>query len=136
MALQLSDALRSAGLDAYETATGTSAILKIRSGTVPANTAASEAGTTALAVLNLPSDWLAAASAGVKSKSGTWEDTSADASGTATFFRIYASDGTTCHWQGTVSVTGGAGDLQVDNVSINAGQTVTITSFTITAGNS
>ena len=101
MSVQLSTAVRNAMLDAIETTAGTSAIMKIRSGAAPANCAAADSGTV-LATLNLPSDWLAAASSGAKAKSGTWEDTSADASGTAAHFRIYASDGTTCHLQGKI----------------------------------
>lgn len=134
MALQLSVAARNARLDAIETAVGVSAILKIRTGAAPANCAAADSGTV-LATLNLPSDWLAAAASGAKSKSGTWEDTSADATGTAAHFRIYASDGTTCHIQGTVTITSGGGDMELDNTSLAAGQTVTITSFTLTDGN-
>jgi hypothetical protein len=132
MAIQLSTAARNALLDAIESAIGASAVLKIRSGAAPANCAAADSGTV-LATLNLPSDWLAAAASGQKAKSGTWEDTSADAAGTAGHFRIYASDGTTCHLQGTVTGTGGGGDLEVDNTSFAAGQAFTITSFTLTA---
>ena len=134
MALQYSVAVRNAKLDAVETAIGTSAVLKIRSGSAPANCAAGDTGTV-LATLSLPSDWLAAASSGSKAKAGTWEDTSADAAGTAAHFRVYASDGTTCHMQGTVTVTGGGGDLTVDNTSFGAGQAFTVSSFSITAGN-
>lgn len=134
MALQYSVTVRNAQLDAFETACGVSAVMKIRTGAVPANCAAADSGTV-LATLNLPSDWMAAASSGSKSKSGTWEDTSADATGTAAHFRIYASDGTTVHAQGTVTATGGGGDLTLDNTSIASGQTVTVTSFTLTAGN-
>lgn len=86
--------------------------------------------------MTLPSDWLAAASSGSKAKSGTWQDTSADATGTAAHFRIYASDGTTAHIQGTVTATGGGGDLTLDNTSIASGQAITISSFSITAANS
>jgi hypothetical protein len=78
---------------------------------------------------------MAAASSGSKAKSGTWEDASADATGTAAHFRIYASDGTTQHIQGTVTATGGGGDLTLDNTSITAAQKVTITGFTLTDGN-
>lgn len=134
MALQYSVAVRNAKLDAVESTIGTSAVLKIRSGSAPANCAASDSGTV-LATLNLPSDWMAAASGGSKSKSGTWEDTSADNSGTAAHFRLYASDGTTCHAQGTVTATGGGGDMTVDSTSFTAGQNFTVTSFTLTAGN-
>jgi hypothetical protein len=89
---------------------------------------------TVLATMTLPSDWLAAASSGSKAKSGTWQDTSADAAGTAAHFRIYASDGTTAHIQGTVTATGGGGDMTLDNTSIASGQQVTISSFQIDAG--
>lgn len=133
MTMQFSDDCRNAALDAIETTIGTSAILKIRTGAAPATCATADSGTV-LATLNLPSDWLAAASSGAKAKSGTWEDTSADNAGTAAHFRIYASNGTTCHNQGTVTATGGGGDLTLDNTSIASGQTVTITGFTLTAG--
>ena len=131
MAFQFSTSARNAALDAIETAVGTSAILKIRTGAAPADCATADSGTV-LTTINLPSDWMAAASAGAKAKSGTWEDTVADASGTAAHFRIYDSSGVTCHMQGSCGV--GSGDLQLDNTSINAGQDVTITSFSITAG--
>ena len=135
MALQLSVAVRNAMLDAIETAIGTSAVMKIRTGAPPAGCATADSGTV-LATLTLPSDWMAAASSGSKAKSGTWEDTSADAAGTAGHYRIYASDGTTCHMQGTVTATGGGGDLTVDNVVFAAGQSFTVTSFSLTAANS
>ena len=134
MTIQLSVTVRNARLDAIETTVGTSAILKIRSGSVPANCAAADSGTV-LATVSCPSDWLAAASSGSKSKSGTWEDTSADATGTAAHFRLYASDGTTCHMQGTVTATGGGGDMTVDNTSFASGQPFTVTGFTLTDGN-
>jgi hypothetical protein len=58
----------------------------------------------------------------LKAMSGTWADSAADASGTAGYFRIYASDGTTCPIQDTVSATGGGGDMTLDNVVLAAGQ--------------
>jgi hypothetical protein len=134
MALQLSTTVRNARLDAIETAIGTSPILKIRTGSAPASCATADSGTI-LATCNLPSDWMSAASAGSKALSGTWQDTSADNTGTAAHFRIYDSGGTTCHLQGTVSATGGSGDLQVDNVSFAAGQQFVISSFTLTDAN-
>jgi hypothetical protein len=76
---------------------------------------------------------MAAASGGVKSKSGTWEDTSADATGTAAHYEIMDSTGTTCHEQGTVTATGGGGDMTVDNTSFAAGQPFTVTAFSKTA---
>ena len=133
MALQKSVAVRNAQLDAIETTIGTSAILKIRSGAAPATCATADSGTV-LATLNLPSDWMSAASAGVKSLLGTWSDASADATGTAAHFRIYASDGTTCGLQGAVTATGGGGDMEVVTTAFVATQPVSITGFTLTAG--
>lgn len=134
MALKFSESVRNAMLDAMETAIGTAAVLKIRTGAAPTNITDADSGTV-LAALTLPSDWMAAAASGAKAKAGTWSDASADASGTAAHFRIYASDGTTQHIQGSVGETGGSEDLLLDNTDINAGQTVTISSFTLTAGN-
>lgn len=134
MAIQLSTAVRNARLDAIETAIGTSAVLKIRTGAVPANVATADSGSV-LATLSLPSDYMAAASGGTKALTGTWQDASADAAGTAAHFRLYATDGTTAHMQGTVTVTGGGGDLQVDNVTFAAAQQFTVTAFTLTDGN-
>lgn len=131
MAFQFSVAARNASIDAVETTIGTAPTLEIRSGTVPANCAAADSGTL-LASMTLPTDWLAAASAGAKTLLGTWQDASADAAGTAGHFRIKA--GATCHIQGTVTATGGGGDITLDNTSIASGQQVTITSFTLTAG--
>jgi len=134
MALQLSDAVRNARLDAIEASIGTGAVLKIRTGAPPANCAAADSGTV-LATLTLPSDWMAAASGGSKALSGSWSDASADATGTAAHFRLYASDGTTCGLQGTVTATGGGGDMTVDNTSFASGQVFSVTSFTLTDGN-
>lgn len=134
MALQLSVTVQNARLDAIETAIGASAVMKIRSGSAPANVATADSGTV-LSTINLPSDWMAAATGGTKAKAGTWQDASADATGAAAHFRVYASDGTTAHMQGTVTVTGGGGDLQVDNTSFASGQSFTVTGFTITDGN-
>ena len=134
MAIQLSAAVRNARLDAIETAIGTSAVLKIRTGAAPANVATADSGTV-LATLSLPSDWMAAASAGAKAMTGTWQDASADASGTAAHFRIYASDGTTAHLQGTVTATGGGGDMTLDNAVLAAAQQVNVISFTLIDGN-
>jgi len=132
MAIQLSTTVRNARLDAIETTVGTSAIMRIRTGAVPANCAAADTGTV-VATINLPSDWMAAAASGAKALSGTWQDASADATGTAAHFRIYDSGGATCHIQGTVGTS--AADLIVDSTSFTAGQQFTVTAFTLTDGN-
>ncbi len=132
MALQYSVAVNNARLDAIESAIGVSAVLKIFTGAPPANCAAANSGTV-LATLALPSDWMSAAAAGVKAKLGTWQDASADATGTAAHWRLYATDGVTCHAQGTYGTSGT--DMIGDSVSFTAGQTFTVNSFSLTAAN-
>lgn len=134
MAVQLSTSVRNARLDQIETTIGTSAILKLRSGAVEANCAAADGGTV-LVSYTLASDWAAAAASGAKSFNNTPVSTTAAATGTLAHFRIYDSGGTTCHYQGTITATGGGGDLTVDNTSVASGQTVNVTSWTITDGN-
>lgn len=132
MAVQVSTDIRSAWIASIETILGPSPTLRIRTGAQPATCATADSGTV-LAELTLPSDWLSE-SGGVGSLVGTWEDTSADATGTAAHYRIYTSGGV-CKWQGSVTATGGGGDLQLSTVAITSGQPVTITAHTITAGN-
>lgn len=134
MPLQISVAVRNARLDVIESTIGTAPILKLRTGSQPATCATADSGTV-LASLTLPSDWLSDAASGAKSLLGSWTDASADASGTALHFRIYDSSGTTCHIQGSITATGGGGDLTLDNVVIAATQVITITAFTLTDNN-
>jgi hypothetical protein len=134
MALQFSVTLRNAQLDAIEAVISTSPLMTIRTGTPPADCAAANSGMV-LATLNLPSDWMAPASGGVKAKSGIWQDTQADNTGIAGHWRIHDTAGTICHAQGTVTATGGGGDLEVDNTNFAALQNFTINTFSITAGN-
>lgn len=122
---------RNARLDAIETAVGTSPILRVYTGAAPAATTDASTGTL-LMEATLPSDWLAAASGGTKGLLGTWEDTSANASGTPGYYRIYESTGTTVRIQGTAGV--GSGEMNFV-AAITATQSVTITSYTITEGN-
>ena len=133
MTVQNSTLARNARLDAFEGAVGVSPKLQIRTGAQPANCAAAASGTL-LAELTLPSDWLAAASGGTKSLSGTWSG-SAAAAGTAAHYRIVDNAATTCHEQGSVTGIGGGGDMTVDNPVLAVSQTVIVTSYTRTAGN-
>lgn len=128
--MQFSVAVRNAMLDVIESTIGTAPTLEIRTGSAPANCAAADSGTV-LATLTLPSDWMAAASGGIKALSGTWQDTSADATGTAAHFRIKA--GSTCHAQGTVGTSGT--DMVVDSTSFTTGQSFSVTAFSLTAPN-
>lgn len=136
MPVQYSVEVRNAMLDAIESTTGASARLRIYTGAPPANTAAAATGTL-LVDMTLPSDWMAAASGGTKALAGSWTASGAAVPGTGTagYYRIWNSGVTRCDEQGTVTASGGGGDITLDNTSINAGQNVTITAKTITAGN-
>jgi hypothetical protein len=134
MSLQYSTTLRNNQLDQVESTISTSPKLQIRTGAPPANCAAADSGSL-LAEIALPSDWMAAASSGSKAMSGTWS-VAASGTGTAAHFRVKDNAGTNTHIQGTVTATGGGGDMTVDNTSIASGQTVQVTTFTISRGNS
>lgn len=86
---------------------------------------------TVLATITLGDPSAAAASSGVLTFSGfPRSDTSADATGTAAAARIRDSNNTDIVTGLTVGTSGS--DINLDSVSITAGQTVTITSATIT----
>lgn len=130
MALQFDTTLRNTWLDALTSAVGASGLLKLFSGSVPANVAAADpAGL--LATLTCNATFAPASSGGVLTLNSIASNT-ASGTGTAVSFRLYTSGGT-CHTQGTVTATGGGGDVTIDNTSIASGQTISETSFTITA---
>lgn len=136
MTIQMKDTVRNAMLNAIE-ALGASGALEIRVGAQPATCIAARSGAI-LATILLPAGWLTAAASGAVSiEGGPWTDASADNTGTAGHFCIYNSqatkDGTTCIMQGTVGIS--ASDMIVDSVSFTAGQSFSINSFTLTAGN-
>jgi hypothetical protein len=138
MTISYSNAVKDAKNDAVETAIGTSPKLRIYNGTAPANASTALSGNTLLAEGTLPSDWMAASSGGVKAKAGTWTLTgqSGAGAGTAgTFYRIYDNAGSTCHEQGTLTATGGGGDMTIDNNSIADTQSITVATYSKTSGN-
>lgn len=133
MALQYSTLLINTRLDAVETAAGTAPVLKMLSGAMPANCSTVDSGSTVVK-MSLPSDWMNGASAGVKTKLGTWQ-ASAVGSGSAGYFRITDSAQAACVIQGLVSQTTASGELIVDSTAVTSGQVVTVNTFTLTGGN-
>lgn len=128
MALDLNNLLANALLDRYDTEFPAGSILEIRSG-APAGAENAATGTL-LASITLPATPWSAASGGSKAKNGTWS-VAASAAGTAGHFRL-KNAGDTRRDEGTITVTSGGGDLELDNTSIASGQTVTISTFTRT----
>lgn len=129
MANQFGQALRTSMASDLATALGNGTI-KLFSGAVPANCqAADPAGL--LATGTLPST-AATATAGVATKSGSWPFTGS-AAGNAQTFRLYDS-GAVCIHQGTVTVSGGGGDMIIDNTSIAVSQAGSVTVYSVTIG--
>lgn len=122
MAVTYTTAVKNARLDAVTTAIGTTGVLEI--GTTAMGTV--------LATIALGNPAAAAASGGVLTFSGfPRSDTSADATGTAAAARIRtATAGTDIITGLTVGLS--ASDINLDSLSITAGQTVTINSASIT----
>lgn len=133
MTISYTTAVRNSKLDAITTATGNAALLRIYDGTPPASANAALSGNTKLAELVCGTPFAAGASAGVLTAGAITTDASADATGTASFFRLYKADGTTVILQGSVGV--GSGDLQLNTLSIVALGPVVVSSLVVTSGN-
>ena len=132
MALSFSTTARNAMLDALNTDinTGTgNPLIRIYDGTRPA---AGGTATTLLAELTASDPFAPAASAGALTASAITQDSLANASGTATWFRIVRGDGTTWSVDGSVTVTGGGGDMQLVTTTITINQPVQVSSCVLT----
>lgn len=129
MALAYVATLRNARMDAITTAVGASGLLRIYDGTRPAT---GGTATTLLAQLTCNATFAPAASGGVLTLNAITQDSSADATGTATWFRLTTSGGT-AQVDGNVGTSGS--DLNLTTASIVSGQPVSVTSFVITEGN-
>lgn len=134
MAIQLAVATRNARLSALAAELGASPLLKVFTGTQPADVATADSGTQ-LAGVTCPASPFAAPASGAMALSGTWQDLSADNSGTPGYFRMYTSGGV-CKLQGSISLAAGGGDMEVNSTTWTAGGSYTVTSFTLTDANS
>ena len=132
MAISLTTTLRNGTLDAITTAIGSSGLLRIYDGTPPANVGTALSGNTLLATLPLSTTAAPGASGGVLTFSTITNDSSADATGTASFFRLLTS-GATAVVQGTVGTSGA--DINFNTVSFVSGAAVAVSSLVFTAGN-
>jgi hypothetical protein len=130
MALAYDTSIRNAQVDAVTTRAGASALLRIYDGARPAT---GGTATTLLAELTCNATFAPGASGGVLTLNAIASDTSANATGTATWFRIVQSNGTTFVLDGNVGTSGS--DLNFNSVSFTSGGSVAISSFTVTAGN-
>lgn len=131
MALAFSTALRNARLDAITSTVGGTCQIMIYDGARPA-TGAAITTQTLLAQLAGNATFAPAASGGVLTLNAITADSSANNSGTATWFRVNTSGGT-FHIDGNVGTSGS--DLNMNTVNIIAGGPVSITSCVITEAN-
>lgn len=112
--------------------------LKIYAGTVPADADASIGAATLLATLALSSTAFGDATdanPGATATADTITSANAAATGTATFFRLVNNAGTAVY-QGTVTATGGGGNLELITTSITSGQPVQVSSLVATLSES
>lgn len=126
MALTLSTAAKNARLDALvdriDLGTGTATgILEIRT----------SGGTTLLGTLTFANPAFPSASSGTVSANTITQDSSADATGTAALFIVKDRDGTEV-FRGTITATGGGGDMELNTTSIVSGGPIQVSSFTLT----
>jgi hypothetical protein len=131
MTLEYSNATRHAQNEGLITYAGSSALFNLYSGTQPAN--ANTALTTQVLLVSMPISGAFGTDTNGTLTLGSVIATGAVASGTAGFFRIFKSDGTSVIMDGSVGLSGA--DLILNTVDIVAGQSVDITSGTIIRGN-
>jgi hypothetical protein len=132
--LKYSTALKNSQQAAISTAAGASAVLTLYSGSQPASPDTAVTSQVALSTHTCAATFGTAAS-GVLTVGaiGNGTGTAGAAGGTtATWYRLTTSGGTALV-DGTVAISGA--DLNINNTSIATGQTVQITSWTLTSGN-
>jgi hypothetical protein len=104
--------------------------LRIYSGSQPTNADTALGAQVLLAELRFAATSAPAASAGVLTFSAITSDTSADATGTAAFYRALKSDGTSVVMDGSVGTS--SADLVLNSTAIQSGAQVDVTSFSLT----
>jgi UDP-N-acetylmuramyl tripeptide synthase len=129
--LKYSASLKNAQQDAITTKLGANCLIQIYSGTQPANPDTAITSQVLLATLTGNATFAPAASGGTLTLNSITSGTAGN-TGTATWFRL-ATSGGTAHIDGTVGTSGS--DLNLNNTSINATQTVSVTSWTFANGN-
>jgi len=109
--------------------------IKIYDGSIPADADTALSGNTLLAELNFSNPAFGAAAdaapGAIATANAIANDVSADATGTASFFRV-TDRANAVVWQGDVTATAGGGDMELNTVSIVAAAVVSISAFTVT----
>jgi hypothetical protein len=131
MAFTMIDARKNAMLDTFTAGIGASPVLRIydATGGVPANANAALSSQVLLGTLTFSATPFPAAATGTLTANAITQDSAADATGTAAFYRILNSAGTTTYAQGTVGTSGA--DLNLNTTSIVLGGPISVTALTI-----
>lgn len=131
MATQYSLTQRTAQMSSLNTGIGINAVIKIFSGTVPANCGTADTGTLLVTFAGNATAF-GTVTGQVLTASAVANATGA-ATGTAGYYRIYPAAATTTNaiTQGTCGTTGT--DMILTNTSIATGQTCVFSSLTVTA---
>jgi hypothetical protein len=131
MTVQFAQTTAHAMLDAIETDLGASPILYLRTGSQPSTCAGADTGTL-VSTIAMAADAFQNAASWTKAITAALSDASADNAGSlaAGHWRIKTSGGVT-KLQGSITASGGGGDMTVDNATVVAGQQIDITSFSI-----
>jgi hypothetical protein len=131
MAFTMIDARKNAMLDTFTSGIGASPLLRIydATGGVPANANTALGSQVVLGTLTFSATPFPAAANGTLTANPITQDSAADATGTAAFYRILNSAGTVTYAQGTVGTSGA--DLNLNTTSIVAGGPISVTSLTI-----
>jgi hypothetical protein len=122
-------AFRNIRADTWATRAGANALLKIYSGTQPVDADTAISGQTLLATLTCGATFAPASTVGIAALNAITQS-NAVAGGTASFFRLTKSDGTTVVLDGTIGVSGC--DLNVITTTVVNGQPFQVSSFSIT----
>ncbi|WP_433252876.1 hypothetical protein ACQPYK_08590 [Streptosporangium sp. CA-135522] len=133
MAIRLPTTVRNIAVDAVvdllDAGSG-AATIEVRTGSQPASADSAATGTL-LATFTLADPAFGAASSGTATLAGTPRSTTGAAAGSAGWFRAKDSSGTTV-FDGSITATGGGGDLELNTVTISVGVTVNLTGGTVT----
>jgi hypothetical protein len=133
MALRIPNAVRDLACDAVTNAADAgagAATVEIRTGSQPA-TANDTATGTLLATITCADPAFTSGGTGVNTLAGTPRTATAGATGTAGWFRMKDSNGNTV-MDGSVTATGGGGEIELNATAITSGGDVSITSGTVT----
>lgn len=131
MATNHGNSVGNAALDAF-CANFNNGTLKVYSGSVPTTADTALGAQVLLGTLTFGAAAFAAAAAKSASANAITQDSAADATGTASFYRAFKVDGTTVIEQGSVTATGGGGELQLNTTSIVLGGPIQVSAFTKT----